>query len=155
MTSRLRASRHQSGAAAVEFALISLLLITLLFGILQYGFYFWSRQSAAGAVREAARRSAVGDLTNCGSNTTAGSYKKYVKDEVGGSTGGNTVTAIRTFTPAPTNATGTTQVGDLMTVKVTFQAFDLGLLPLPNGGTVSAQATSRVENFSTTPQTCP
>lgn len=52
------------GAAAVELALVSLLLFTLVFGI-QYGFYFWASQLGASAARDAARYSAVG-TQSCG-----------------------------------------------------------------------------------------
>lgn len=53
------------GAAAVEFALVSVLLLTLAFGIIQYGFYFREEQAAATSAREAARLAAVG-VNDCG-----------------------------------------------------------------------------------------
>ena len=50
------------GAAAVEFALISGVLFTLMFGIMQYGLYFLQATAAEHAVREGARLAAVGRL---------------------------------------------------------------------------------------------
>ena len=40
-------SRSEDGASAVEFALVMVPLLTLVFGILQYGLYFWSMQGGA------------------------------------------------------------------------------------------------------------
>lgn len=56
-------ARHQErerGASAVEFAILSVVFLTLVFGMIQYSLYFWSTQSAANAARDAARRGAVG-----------------------------------------------------------------------------------------------
>ena len=53
--------RNQRGAAAVEFALVLPIFIALVFGIIQYGFYFWTAETANSAAREAARRVVVGD----------------------------------------------------------------------------------------------
>ena len=47
MSLHTRARRDQQGAVAVEFAMISLLLFTMLFGIIQYGLYFWAAQNGA------------------------------------------------------------------------------------------------------------
>lgn len=46
---RLRHGRHERGASAVEFTLVSSLLFTLVFGIVQYGMYFWQLQGGAAA----------------------------------------------------------------------------------------------------------
>jgi Flp pilus assembly protein TadG len=53
------------GAAAVEFALVSVLLFTLLFGIIGFGFVLFAQQSALHAAREGARLAAVG-VNDCG-----------------------------------------------------------------------------------------
>jgi hypothetical protein len=52
--------RDDRGAAAVEFALVSVLLFTLLFGIIQYGYLFFQYQAAAATVHDAARRAGTG-----------------------------------------------------------------------------------------------
>ena len=56
MLGRLRSDR---GAAAVEFAIVSMLLITLLMGILEFGYAFFLQGNIAGAAREAARVYAI------------------------------------------------------------------------------------------------
>lgn len=56
--------RRQDGAAAVEFALISIILFTVIFAIIQYGFWLSEYQVMQGAAREGARVAAVrGDTT--------------------------------------------------------------------------------------------
>lgn len=56
--SRLR-SGSEDGAAAVEFALVVPLLLTLLFGIIEFGSYFNAQIVASNAAREAVREIAV------------------------------------------------------------------------------------------------
>jgi Flp pilus assembly protein TadG len=65
-----RRDRHDRGAAAVEFALVLVPLVTLIFGVIQYGYYFYQSHSAAASAREGARLAAVG-VTSCASFKTA------------------------------------------------------------------------------------
>lgn len=53
------AARHEDGAAAVEFALISALLFLLIFGIIEFGLYFSRREVYESAAREGARVAAI------------------------------------------------------------------------------------------------
>lgn len=55
-----RNANPDSGAAAVEFALVSLLLLPILLGIISFGLFFWGYQAAEHAAREGARLAAVG-----------------------------------------------------------------------------------------------
>lgn len=59
-----RARQGDDGAAAVEFALISVVFFPLMFGMIQYGYYFFQSQGASSTVREASRLAAVG-LDDC------------------------------------------------------------------------------------------
>ena len=54
-----RARTDDSGAAAVEFALVSLLLVTLLIGIMQFGYIFYQWVELTSAAREGARWAAL------------------------------------------------------------------------------------------------
>lgn len=153
MLHRLHARRHESGASAVEFALVLPILMLLLFGIIQYGLHFFAKQSAVSAVREAARRTAVGDLVACGSNPTSttppavASFRRFVYDQV--NLGTDNMTITRSFKDATTGSARTPgQAADIMTVTVKFDAFDLGLIPLPGDGTISSSVQSRVENVN-------
>lgn len=60
LRSHLHRNRHdETGAAAVEFALISVLLFAILFGIIYFGTLFSQFQAFQGAAREGARLAAV------------------------------------------------------------------------------------------------
>lgn len=50
---------EERGAAAVEFAIVAMLLITLLMGIMEFGYAFFVQGNIAGAAREAARAYAI------------------------------------------------------------------------------------------------
>lgn len=52
-------SRSQRGAAVVEFALISVLLTTLLFGVMSYGYMLSFRQAISQGAAEGARAAAT------------------------------------------------------------------------------------------------
>jgi Flp pilus assembly protein TadG len=52
--------QNEDGAAAVEFALVALLLFTLLFGVIQFGFTFWEYIQVAHSAREGVRWAALG-----------------------------------------------------------------------------------------------
>jgi hypothetical protein len=62
--------RREEGAAAVEFAIVSILLMVLVFGLIEFGIAFSKVNVYTGAAREGARFAAV----RCGSSTgcTAG-----------------------------------------------------------------------------------
>jgi len=145
MATRAHRRRDESGASAVELALILPFLVLLLFGTMQYGFYFWARSSASAAAREGARQSSVGDFASCSA------LQSFVTGQVGAARAGNTVTTTRSFTKGAGNTAPTTQVGDSMTITVTFSSLDVGLIPLPASGLVTVSAGSRVENVATVP----
>jgi GTPase involved in cell partitioning and DNA repair len=148
MFRRLHARRHESGAAAVEFALVLPILILLIFGIIQYGIYFWARQSAVAAAREAARRSSVGDYASCPDFTT------FVQGELHGAETGSGTTVKRSFTKATGNLLTTGQPGDTMEIELQFDSIDIGLIPLPFSGKITINTTSRVESIDTPLEAC-
>ncbi|MFD0865314.1 TadE family protein [Tessaracoccus lubricantis] len=56
----MRHAHDDRGAAAVEFAIVSMLLVTLLLGIMEFGYAFFVQGNIAGAARESARVYAIG-----------------------------------------------------------------------------------------------
>src|SRR4051812_6702630 len=58
-----RRTRSQRGAAAVELALVSTILFTLLFAIVDYGLWFNNSLNNRQGVREGARRAVVENFT--------------------------------------------------------------------------------------------
>jgi Flp pilus assembly protein TadG len=137
--------RDEGGASAVEFALVLPVLIMLVFGAIQYGLYFWSMQGGSSAVREAARRGAVGQLVTCTE------FRNYVKDRLGSTATDVTLSDIkRTYATAagtPVTDKNLVAAGDVVTVQVKFTAYDLRLPLIPNigNGRVDQSADSRVE----------
>ena len=150
MFKRLRRRRQDRGAAAVEFALISVILFTLIFGTVQYGLYFWSLQSGSQAAREAARQAAVGALS-------CAEFQNAVLDNSRGESSG-TVTATRKFYTDETLSTaGAPTIGGAVKVVVSFQSIDLGLplVPFIKNGQVSEASVARVENVTGDSGDCP
>lgn len=150
MTHRMRLSRAESGAAAVEFALVSGVLFMLIFGTIQYGLYFWSLQSGAHSAREAARQAAVGALT-------CDEFKAAVLNNSRGEQSGS-VTATRTFytDESLTSGANPAVIGGAVKVVVSFKSIDLGLpfVPFLDDGRVSERAVARVENVTSNSVNC-
>ena len=126
------------GAAAVEFALVSVLLITLLFGIIQYSFLFWEAQTASRIAREVGRAAAVGTQT-C-AEMQAGADSQL----------GTKTVAIDVDFP------GSPAVGDTVSATVSFDGTRLGFpfIPVPGGDTISQTADARIENVTANSTDC-
>lgn len=124
------------GAVAVEFALVSLVLFPLLFGIVQYGWFFYQQGAAASTARDAARLAAVG-IDSCST------FKTAVKTRAGANgtpTGGswNVTTAYSNANPQ--------RVTDTITVTITWSPTKFGF-PVPFvSGALTAQAQAAVES---------
>jgi Flp pilus assembly protein TadG len=56
---RPRVRRDDAGAAVVDFVMMSILLVMLLFGVLQVAVYFYARNVAASSAADAARYAAA------------------------------------------------------------------------------------------------
>lgn len=69
----IRAVQHrESGAAAMEFALIMPVFVLLLSGIMTFGIVFAQQLSLANAARQTARQSVVSSSPACGTGQAAG-----------------------------------------------------------------------------------
>jgi len=71
---RIRGRRQDDGAAAVEFALVALILFALIFGIIAFGIALFNQQGAVQAAREAARKASIGiaNTADCQAALTQG-----------------------------------------------------------------------------------
>jgi Flp pilus assembly protein TadG len=139
--------RSDRGASAVEFALVMVPLLALLFGAIQYGLYFWAYQGGSDIARSAARLAAVGTPADCASFTSD------VKDQIGGMGDKSSAVVTRTYTQAdPTKV----DIGDTVKVTVQFKSIDLHFpfVPFINDGLVSSSAEARVDYVPTQPGTC-
>jgi Flp pilus assembly protein TadG len=134
---RRRARRGEGGAAAVEFALLAPIVLLLVFGIIQYGLYFWADQGGSDAARDAARLAAVGKPIDCSD------FQDDVQSSIDKM--GNNFDITRTYND--TDGIAGITVGDTVTVTVEFDSIDLHIpfLPFIQDGRVSSTAKARVE----------
>lgn len=134
---KCRVGTTDRGAASVEFAIVSVLLFTLLFGIVQYGYYFFQATAAEHAAREGARAAAVG-IDDCGD------WKQLVTDR-----GGSADVTDSTASAAPDR-------GDKLTVTVTWQRQNFGLpfVPFLGSGTQQESAVTRAERIGSVKTGC-
>lgn len=130
--------KDEGGAAAVEFGMILPLFALLLFGLIQFGWYFWTAETTNSSAREVARRIVVGDCWNAATRTTFAA--KHARGLVSVS-----------VNPEPP---GGLKVGDKVTVTVVSNSAIIGFVPgIP--GTVTRTYDARMEvDAATTPDRC-
>jgi Flp pilus assembly protein TadG len=148
MVVRRGGARSEQGASAVEFALVMIPMITLLFGAIQYGLYFWAYQGGSDIARDAARLAAVSDPSDCAS------FQADIKDQIDSLSGSGADAVVkRTY-----ERTDPAEVrpGDRVTVTVQFKSVDLNFpfVPFINDGLVTSQARGRVDYTPSQPQDC-
>jgi Flp pilus assembly protein TadG len=114
-----RDRRSADGAVAVEFALVMMPLFALVFGLIQYGLYFWAMQGGSDIARSAARVAAVDDVNTY----TCDAFRADISDQINVS------------------------VGDKVTVSVQFSSVDLHFpfVPFIHDGVVTSTGTARVD----------
>ena len=157
---RLRRRRDARGAAAVEFALIVIPFCVLLFGMLQYSFYFFSGQSGASTAREAARRAAVGDWTCSDLSTNAANGTVLRNGTVAVTRKYYAPTVDPVASPNTTRAAGAIKSGDNVRIVMTYKVVDMHFpfIPMPGFGGVRGQlqetAVARVETVTTKTVAC-
>jgi len=141
---RIRGRDAQRGAAAVEFALVGMLLVLIVFGILQYGLYFDDSLNANQGVRETARMSVVGNTPPACRTTT------------GWPSIACTVETMIDRAPADTyvnvSAPDGWERGSVLRVCVLVRSRgDFGMLPMPNDGYVRASLQMSIEDDTAKP----
>lgn len=129
-----RQERAERGAAAVEFALVGIIMVTLIALTIQFATLFWGYQAASSAAREAARFGAVEPCDNAAIRSR-GDQRVDEVAPVAGSTG---FTSVVSGTPV--------LVGDELTVRVTFTTFNIVPLPI-TWPSINKTATTRIENI--------
>lgn len=149
------------GQAIVEFALVSLMLTTLVFGAIEVGRALWTYIGLTGASRDAARRAA-----NCQNLTP---ITRYALGAGGGIIGTPTVT-LAYYRPTTTAATPpavptvtfgspvtTPVVGDLVSIRVSTRYTPLAPIvgPVFNNIQLSSSSSAQVEALISTPSACP
>ena len=142
-------SRREDGAAALEFGLVAPVIFLLIFGVIQYGYLFWSLQTAAATAREATRQLIVGTDEAC----ALANARQMARGPAIGAAAPSATPVYRdahgAVVPAPVT-------GGTVSVAVSFQTLDMGLpfLPVPGHGVITQEVTNRVENVPAVPLTC-
>jgi hypothetical protein len=144
-----RRRRDRRGAAAVEFALVSVLLFPLLLGIIQYGLFFNDSINTRQGIREAARQGVVrnfsGNMSGCTTpSTDMDKLKCNAKVQIGALAG---TTYVKVWYPSGPSV-GWVK-GYPLKVCAATKTNAPGLLPMPNGGWTRSQATMAVEQDAT------
>lgn len=116
-------------------------LIVLLFGLIQYGLYFWAMQGGADVARSAARLSAVSDEDT----RTCSAFRAEIQSQVDDLAAvGEAATILRSYDQQdPTEI----KVGDTVKVEVRFKSVDLHFpfVPFIDDGLVTSTAEARVD----------
>lgn len=132
MLARGHRRKDQEGASAVEFALLVIPFTVLLFGLIEFGFYFWTAQTTSGAARETARRVVVGD---CWDQTQATTYARSQAPRLAGNV---------TWSPTPSSSLN---VGDRIAVTLTSNSGIINFIPgIPD--TVTRTYAARMEHLT-------
>ena len=144
--------RPDRGAAAVEFALVLVPLLLIIFGLIQYGMYFYSAQTGSNTVNAAARQLSVG---NCDTDTE---LEAFVDGRIGAAADGGATVTRAYFKPDGTalgSAAADAVIGGTVTLTIEFPTlnFNFPFVPFLDDPTVSRTVTSRIED--TTDQGCP
>ena len=142
---RRRRLREESGATAVEFALVSVILFPIMFGIMQYGIFFNDSLQARQGIRQATRTAIVqgAPATGCTAPTYTTVYAQ-VKCSVKAQT--NPVTgAVAVMIKVPD--TGSWVQGNRLIVcsEVKSAASSVGLLPVPKKGVIRTKTQMSIE----------
>lgn len=141
---RVRTPGDQRGAAAIEFALVSVVLIPILMGILQYGLFFHSSLNADQGVRETARMAVVQKSSSGCSTGGWAAISCTAEAMVGGSPGD---TYVKVAAPD-----GWQQGNSLLVCVLVRSGSAFGMLPMPNGGFVRANLRMSIEQATPAPQ---
>lgn len=127
-----RTLRDDHGAAAVEFALVSILLVMLIVGMFEIGRLFMAQAALTHAAREGAREAAVGKFNDAYVLTQAKT----------GPLADRTVTITQSY---GTDALGTTFVRVELTSSISIAPVDINWLRTATTIPLSAAAQMRAE----------
>ncbi len=150
----------ERGASAVEFAIVSVLLFTLLFGIIEFGYQFNNAQSLRQGVREGARQGAVvkfGTSSSCGLSGLTGSPSTDVqklmcltKSQIGLGNGTRVKVLLADADVATATPTGFVEGNALIVCAQTPMQSLSGLFaPFVDGKVIRSKTTMRIEQTPT------
>lgn len=140
MNIRENIKRNEEGQAMVEFALILPLLVTLVFGIIQFGILFNHHLTLTDAVRAGSRQGAISRTLPGGPAAAAAAATARVRSAALASlSDANDPTAL------VVTVTSTFTQGSDITVKATYP-YTINILGVPvKSGRLTSETTERVE----------
>ena len=144
-----RRRRDDGGASAVEFALVMPFLLLLIFGLVQYGLWFWAIQGGADIARGAARLAATGQAPACAD------FIADVTTDINDFTpAGDAIAITRAYDKAEGNTGAGIEIGDRVQVMVQFDSIDMNFpfVPFIDDGIVSETAEARVDYIPLAPE---
>jgi hypothetical protein len=148
---RLR-SADDSGAAAVEFALVLPILLLILFGIVDYGIYFSDSLAGQSGVQNATRQAAIASFQPCatppaGFVNPSGDAPTVDMQDIACMVAGRTEALAGHVYVDVVLPTGTWTTGDpLLVCETVVSSGVTGWVPLPNGGTVRSKSVMTIQN---------
>ena len=145
--SYVRRSRHDRGAAAVEFALVVPILLMIVFGITDFGLWFSDSLNLRQGVREGARQGVVDDLTpatGCSGTAELARVACNTKDRVA-AYGGLMYARVALLNPDGTSSTAWKKGQQLLVCSMVKENGLTGITPLPKDGIVRASVRMRIE----------
>jgi len=137
MRARRGQGRHDRGAAAVEFALVVPLLLMLVFGIIDYGRFFFDSVSLRQGAREGARQAVVQMYGSCTTGTVGAKIACSAK-------AASDITMGTPVVHIPPVTGGWAQ-GKQLLVCMQSQEQGTGFVPLPAGGILKTKTYMSIE----------
>lgn len=138
-----RVRRAESGASAVEFALVSTVLFVVLFGIIQYGMFFNDSLNARQGVREGVRQGVVKNFSGGTGATDMDKLADLTSKQIGSISG---PTYVKVIPPSPWK-----KGSPLVVCAMVKSSGALGLLPMPDGGWITTKTQMSIEQDTPVP----
>lgn len=138
---------NEKGQALIETALVLLFLLFILFGIVEYGRFFFHTNTMKNAAREGARLAVVTPNLTASASTPCPAVAPvgpWVCSRLGGLNNANVqVNVFQGTTSTPRG--GPAQQGDRVEVIVTWDFDVIGLVPFLDDRTITTDASMRYE----------
>jgi Flp pilus assembly protein TadG len=154
---RRRAGRRdERGASAVEFALILPLLMVMIFGIIDYGFFFFDSIGLRQGSREAARAAVVlrVDTGACGTTVSYANIACTAREGSNNVLGqGSPRVKVKMYInmSAPNTSNAWKQGNQFVVCTQVAEDAITGLVPFPNGGIMKSKTVMSIEKDSAVP----
>ena len=135
--------RARRGASILEFALVLPILLMLAFGVVDYGYFFYVKNTVQGAAQSGARAAIPGTAANSDVTTTVSN----ILTAAGLQSSGYTVTTSPADVSAAAAGTAVTVNVSVSWSKVGFRALASGYGGISASKVITGSATMRKETF--------